>query len=174
MLCLEPRGIRVPPVVRNYIALRIVEKPKSRGKEAGRNREMKKKMSPKEVIRQVVKAFNEKDIDRVAAFFREDAVCHQVSEQPIYGREAIREMVAEAVGRLKMEWIVENIFEDGEWAILEGKDLHGFKGCTVFRVVDSRILLQRGYWFNSAISGHYEWSFQKKSETGARCRSRKG
>ena len=123
-----------------------------------------KQLSPREVIKEVVKAFNEKDIDRVMGFFREDAICHQVTEEPLYGRDAIRKMVADAMGRLKMEWIIENIFEDGEWAILEGRDLLGFRGCTVFRVVDSKILLHRGYWFTNELSRHYDWSLKKESK----------
>jgi limonene-1,2-epoxide hydrolase len=42
--------------------------------------------------------------------------------------------------------IVENIFEEGEWAILEWRDPLGLRGCGVFHVVDSRIVFQRGYW----------------------------
>lgn len=121
-------------------------------------------MRPKDVVKEVVEAFNKRDIDTVLAFFREDAICHQVSEQPIYGREAIGKMVAEAAGRLKMEWVIENIFEDGEWVVLEGRDLLGYRGCTIFRVVDSKILLQRGYWYSPAMSRHYRWSFHKSNK----------
>jgi hypothetical protein len=41
---------------------------------------------------------------------------------------------------------VENLFEDGEWAILEWRDPLGLRGCGFFRVVDGRIRFQRGYW----------------------------
>ena len=41
---------------------------------------------------------------------------------------------------------VENIFEDGEWAILEWKDPLGLRGCGFFHIVDGKIKLQRGYW----------------------------
>jgi hypothetical protein len=40
----------------------------------------------------------------------------------------------------------ENIFEDGEWAILEWKDPLGLRGCEFFQVIDDKIKLQRGYW----------------------------
>ena len=39
---------------------------------------------------------------------------------------------------------VEDLFEDGEWAILEWRDPLG--GCGFFRVIDGRIRFQRGYW----------------------------
>ena len=43
-------------------------------------------------------------------------------------------------------WIVENIFQDGEWAILEWKDPLGLRGCGFFHIVDGKIVFQRGYW----------------------------
>jgi limonene-1,2-epoxide hydrolase len=42
-----------------------------------------------------------------------------------------------------MVCMVENIFEDGQWAILEWKDL---RGCGFFRIEDDKIAFQRGYW----------------------------
>ena len=46
----------------------------------------------------------------------------------------------------KFQKIVENIFEDGQWAILEWKDPLGLRGCGFFQVVNGKILFQRGYW----------------------------
>ena len=42
--------------------------------------------------------------------------------------------------------IPENIFEDGDWAILEWKDPKGLRGCGFFHIVDNKIIFQRGYW----------------------------
>jgi hypothetical protein len=42
--------------------------------------------------------------------------------------------------------VIENLFEDGEWAILEWRDPLGLRGCGFFQVVDGRIHFQRGYW----------------------------
>jgi hypothetical protein len=42
--------------------------------------------------------------------------------------------------------MVENVFEDGEWAILEWRDPLGLRGCGFFHVRDGRIAFQRGYW----------------------------
>ena len=42
--------------------------------------------------------------------------------------------------------IVENIFEDGEWAILEWRDPTGLRGCGFFHVRDGQIIFQRSYW----------------------------
>ena len=46
----------------------------------------------------------------------------------------------------KMVCIVEHIFEDGEWAIMEWKDPLGLRGCGFFHVQNDKIVFQRGYW----------------------------
>lgn len=66
--------------------------------------------------RQVVEAW-------VAAFIRADA-------------DALANMVC----------LVENIFSDGEWAILEWKDPRGLRGCGFFQIRDALIWFQRCYW----------------------------
>lgn len=103
-------------------------------------------MSPRELVRQWVDAFNHADPDALAAFYADDAVNHQVAESPVRGRSAIREMFAAGFASATMVCIVENLFEDGEWAILEWRDPLGLRGCGFFHVVDDRIVFQRGYW----------------------------
>ena len=93
-----------------------------------------------------MEAFNRADADAVAAYYAEDAVNHQVAESPVQGRAAIREMFAAGFDAAPMVCIVESLFEDGEWAILEWRDPLGLRGCGFFHVVDDRIVFQRGYW----------------------------
>jgi hypothetical protein len=62
------------------------------------------------------------------------------------GRAAISEMFAAGFSTAKMVCIVEQILEDGEWAILEWRDPLGLRGCGFFHVVNGQIVLQRGYW----------------------------
>jgi limonene-1,2-epoxide hydrolase len=102
--------------------------------------------SPKDTIRAWVEAFNRADADAVASFYAEDAVNHQVAESPVTGREAIRRMFARDFAQAEMVCIVENLFEDGEWAMLEWRDPLGLRGCGFFHVIDGRIRFQRGYW----------------------------
>jgi hypothetical protein len=45
-----------------------------------------------------------------------------------------------------MVCVVENIFEDGEWGILEWRDPLGLRGCGFFHIIDGKIVFQRGYW----------------------------
>jgi hypothetical protein len=40
--------------------------------------------------------------------------------------------------------VAENVFEDGDWAILEWRDAHGRRGCTFFRVKRGEIVEERG------------------------------
>ncbi len=103
-------------------------------------------MKPKELVQQWVDAFNRADSEALAGFYAEDAVNHQVAEQPVKGRAAIREMFRAGFAAPKMVCIVENIFEDGEWAILEWRDPLGLRGCGFFHVGGGKIRFQRGYW----------------------------
>lgn len=76
-------------------------------------------MSPKELIQKWVRTFNRGDTGALADLYAESAVNHQVPEEPVEGQTAIREMFEQEFDTADMTCIVENIFEDGEWAILE-------------------------------------------------------
>src|SRR5262249_8387239 len=103
-------------------------------------------MQPRELVTAWVEAFNRADAAALAAMYSEDATNHQVAEQPVVGRLAIRAMFATEFARANMVCIVENIFQDGEWAILEWRDPLGLRGCGFFHVVDGQLRFQRGYW----------------------------
>jgi hypothetical protein len=91
-------------------------------------------------------AFNEGNAEKLAAFYSDDAINHQVAEEPVLGKEAIKKMFREEFSKAKMVCIIENIFEDGEWGILEWKDPLGLRGCGFFHIVNDKIIFQRGYW----------------------------
>lgn len=103
-------------------------------------------MTPKEVLEKWIDCFNESDVEGIAALYADDAVNHQVANAPVAGKEAIRRMFAGEFATAKMVCIVENIFEDGEWAILEWKDPLGLRGCGFFHIKNNLIVYQRGYW----------------------------
>jgi hypothetical protein len=103
-------------------------------------------MSPRDVTKAWVEAFNRHDVEALTNFYREDAINHQVAEKLVEGRDAIREMFAAGFAAAEMVCIPEHIFEDGEWAILEWRDPKGLRGCGFFRVIDDKIVFQRGYW----------------------------
>ncbi len=103
-------------------------------------------MRPRDVVTSWIDAFNRADVEALAALYHPDAVNHQVVQDPIEGREAIRAMFAAEFAKAEMVCIPENRFEDGEWAILEWRDPKGLRGCGFFHVTDGRIAFQRGYW----------------------------
>lgn len=103
-------------------------------------------MTPRELIRRWVEHFNARDVDGLAAMYHVDAVNHQVALEPVVGRDAITRMFADGFTAAEMVCIVENIFEEGEWGILEWKDPLGLRGCGFFHFREGLITLQRGYW----------------------------
>lgn len=88
-----------------------------------------------------IEAFNRADSDALAALYSEGAVNHQAAETPAEGREATRAMFRSAFATTEMVCLVESIFEDGEWAILEWRDPKGLRGCG-FHVVGDEIVFQ--------------------------------
>lgn len=79
-------------------------------------------MTPRQRVEHWVDAFNRQDVDALAAMYTADAVNHQVAESPVHGREPIRAMFSQGFASATMVCIVEHLFEDGEWAILEWRD----------------------------------------------------
>jgi limonene-1,2-epoxide hydrolase len=102
--------------------------------------------SPKDAVRLWVDAFNTGDAEAVAALYHEDAVNHQIAYGPMEGRAAIKAMFETEFSRAQMVCMIENLFEDGEWAILEWSDPLGLRGCGFFHIVDGKIKTQRGYF----------------------------
>ncbi len=103
-------------------------------------------LSPKEVVNKWIDAFNAGDVDGIISLYDDDAINHQVANEPVTGIDAIREMFTNEFATAKMVCIAENMFEDGQWAILEWKDPLGLRGCGFFHVVNEKIVFQRGYW----------------------------
>ena len=103
-------------------------------------------MKPKEIIEKWVEAFNNGDANGIADLYHDDAINHQIANEPIIGKTAIREMFKKEFSQAEMICIVENIFEDKEWGMLEWKDPLGLRGCGFFQMIDDKIKFQRGYW----------------------------
>ncbi len=78
-------------------------------------------MRPKDLVARRVDAFNNSDAAALAAFYAETAIKHQVAQEQVHGRDAIKEMFQREFAQADMTCIVQNLFEDGEWAILEGR-----------------------------------------------------
>ena len=102
--------------------------------------------TPTETVRAWVEAFNSADSEVLSLLYRTSAINHQVTREPVKGRDAIRAMFEQEFAAADMTCIIENLFEDGEWAILEWRDPLGLRGCGFFHVKDGLICFQRGYW----------------------------
>lgn len=103
-------------------------------------------MTPKEILQKWIDCFNAADAVALANLYAQDAINHQVANTPVIGKTAIHEMFVNEFATSKMVCIVEHIFEDGEWAIMEWKDPLGLRGCGFFHVQNDKIVFQRGYW----------------------------
>jgi len=103
-------------------------------------------MTPKQVVETWVSRFNARDAAGLEALYHDDAVNHQVTQDPVVGRAAIRAMFDRELAAAEMSCIVEVIHEAGPVAILEWRDPLGLRGCGFFTVRDGRIAFQRGYW----------------------------
>ena len=103
-------------------------------------------MKPKSVLLQWVEAFNNHDVEKISNLYASDAVNHQVANELVIGKTDIKKMFEVEFAQTEMTCVVENIFEDGEWVIIEWKDPLGLRGCGFFHIVDGKIVFQRGYW----------------------------
>ena len=59
-------------------------------------------MKPGDLFRSWVEAFNRVDAEALAGFYTEDAVNHQVANEPVLGRAAIHRMFAEEFAKAGM------------------------------------------------------------------------
>jgi hypothetical protein len=96
----------------------------------------------------------------MAELYSEDAINHQVIFDPVIGKNQIKQMLERDFSVTKMVCIVENIFKDGEWVALEWKEPLGLRGCEIFRIVDGKIKLQRGYWDRLAFNKEHNLTLQ--------------
>lgn len=103
-------------------------------------------MTPKQILEKWIDAFNKADLNALAELYHANAINHQIANEPVIGKSSIKEMFAKEFHTAKMTCIPENIFQDGEWVILEWKDPKGLRGCGFFHIQNDKIVFQRGYW----------------------------
>jgi limonene-1,2-epoxide hydrolase len=104
-------------------------------------------LSSKQLIEKWVSAFNNADTATLECLYAEDAINHQLPNQPVTGRKAIGQMFRDEFANAHdMHCIPIQIIEEGHWAVLEWKDPKGFQGCGFFEIKDGLIHTQRGYW----------------------------
>ncbi|MEO7486234.1 MAG: nuclear transport factor 2 family protein [Ferruginibacter sp.] len=111
-------------------------------------------MQPKEIVLKWIAAFNRADVNSLGDLYAENAINHQVVNEPVVGQRAIKKMFEQEFSQAEMVCIPEQIFQDGEWAIWEWKDPKGVRGCGFFHVVNDQIIFQRGYWDKLSFTVH--------------------
>jgi hypothetical protein len=103
---------------------------------------------------------------QLADLYHADAINHQVVESPVRGVENIRAMFKTGFDTAEMVCIRENLFEDGEWAILEWRVLKSVAStainCSYFNVLVNKSLSQ------STTYQHHVSTRRQNSSTGAR------
>ncbi len=119
--------------------------------------------SPKEVVQDWIAAYNARDPNTLIDLYDDDAENHQVAfGPPLHGRKALLEsFISFFTAFPDNDTHPVNIFEDGEWAIVEWQGSGTFlgqlgdnqpngkrftlQGCGFFHVVNGKIKFQRGY-----------------------------
>jgi steroid delta-isomerase-like uncharacterized protein len=116
------------------------------------------------VLPEWVDAMHHRDVQRAASLYHDDATNLQVAwGDPVVGKQAILDDLQLFFDAFPdSETHVENLFEDGPWAIVEwrgrGTWLNDFaglpatgrsftlSGCGFFQIIEGKIKFQRGYW----------------------------
>lgn len=103
-------------------------------------------MTPRQVVELWIDRFNAADAGGIADLYDADAINHQVTQEPVAGRDAIRAMFEREFAQAEMVCIPEAIHDAGDVVALEWRDPLGLRGCGFFTVREGRIAFQRGYW----------------------------
>jgi len=69
-------------------------------------------MGPKELVKKWVEIFNRADSNKLSELYHKDAVNHQVANEPVIGKEAIKIMFAEEVSTADMTCIPHQAWND--------------------------------------------------------------
>lgn len=103
-------------------------------------------MSAKQIVEQWVQYFNAGDAAGLADLYADGAINHQVTQEPVVGKSAIKAMFEREFATADMTCIIEALHDAGDVAALEWRDPLGLRGCGFFTVRDGQIIFQRGYW----------------------------
>lgn len=110
-------------------------------------------MSPTDVVRSFVDAWNAYDLERILAHLHEDVVYHNVPVEPLVGRAAVRAYLDGKGGFERMHWKLLAIAASGSKVLTERIDEFTWRGVDVtlplmgiFEVDGERIRAWRDYF----------------------------
>lgn len=107
-----------------------------------------------QTIRNLVAAFNTKDIDAIMEFFTDDAVYHNMPMGPVKGAKGVRGLITGFIGPAeKLDWEILNIAQSGDTVLAERIDRFVIDGKDVvlpcngaFEMRDGKIAVWRDYF----------------------------
>lgn len=113
-----------------------------------------------ELMKQINAAFNSRDVDRIVAFFAEDATFlmargPEADGRRVHGKAAIRKVLADRFQVITdMRWDHVDVFVAGSRAvsvwIVTGKSADGeqlkYRGCDIYEFRGDKILNKDTYW----------------------------
>jgi limonene-1,2-epoxide hydrolase len=72
-----------------------------------------------EIVRSFIAAFNANDLDRIMAFFSEDAVYHNIPVSPVKGTAAIRAVIQGFMGMAsEVDWVLHHLAEARDGVVM--------------------------------------------------------
>ncbi len=116
------------------------------------------------IVRRFIADWSHLDADRLAEYFSEDGVYHNIPTQPVAGKEAVRRYSAAFLATWNStDWEILNLVGDGQLVFVERIDRTVVKGkavnlpcCGVFEMRDGKIAVWRVYFeranFSSVIA----------------------
>jgi limonene-1,2-epoxide hydrolase len=114
-----------------------------------------------EVVNRFLAAWQSDDVEKVLAFFADDAVWHNMPMDPVVGIEAIREVYVQFAGAMDgLRVDVHLQLSDGTFVMHERTDHVSMDGkaislpiCGVFEIQDGRIKSWRDYFDMAGLTG---------------------
>ena len=80
-------------------------------------------MKPKEILLQWINAFNNSDPETISALYDDNAVNHQVADDPVIGRTAIKQMFENEFSQAEMIVLSKIYLKTVNGSFLNGKIL---------------------------------------------------
>ena len=80
-------------------------------------------LRPKEVVCKWVDAFNNHDVEAIVSLYHDNATNHQVTNDPVIGIDAIREMFTAEFATADMTAIVETVVGKGSFVSRKNPDI---------------------------------------------------
>ena len=112
------------------------------------------------MIREFFKAWERRDADHVASCFTEDGIYHNIPMEPIVGKTAIREFLAQPAGMPPLRIEVHHQIVSGDIVMNERTDTMTMNGreivlpiCGVFEIHEGHIKAWREYFDPAPFSG---------------------